>query len=516
MNIQKKLSRRDFLITSSLGALGAGFYTSKLFGSGFNSFSNDFNQTRFYQPMVITGKELVIQPVLRHRLEKYQAQTSWRNWGDVHTEEAASQEVQRITQELERMKEKANFPVKILPVKRAMSHEEGEKIKQEKNYDLMLLYAAGAEYDKGLDPCIPEDRLCLIFVRHKNGPMYDWYENASNRFLRVGGKNFEIDSHRYFHGMGPDDVIVDDYDEMLWKIRAIYGLHNFFGKKIVALGGASGKLTSMAPEIARTKFIFDIIEIGYDDLGKRLDTALKDSKMGQKVQDMMSQYLKIPNTKIDTKTDFIKNAFYLYFIFKNYLSENNATAFTINNCMGTIMNVSQTTACLTLSMLNDEGYLAFCESDFVVIPSGILLHYISGTPVFMHNPAYPDKNNVTCAHCTSPRRMDGKGYEPADLVTHYESDYGAAIKVDMKIGQKVTLIDPDAEQKRWLGIEGSVIENPHLPACRSQQEIKFVGDTSRLRSEIRGSHWMMTYGTWTNEMGYACRKMGVDWLNISI
>jgi L-fucose isomerase-like protein len=37
----------------------------------------------------------------------------------------------------------------------------------------------------------------------------------------------------------------------------------------------------------------------------------------------------------------------------------------------------------TLALLNDEGLIAFCESDFVVIPSGILLHYISGKPVFL-------------------------------------------------------------------------------------------------------------------------------------
>jgi hypothetical protein len=85
----------------------------------------------------------------------------------------------------------------------------------------------------------------------------------------------------------------------------------------------------------------------------------------------------------------------------------------------------------------------------------------------------------------------------------------------MKINQKVTLIDPDAAQERWLGIEGIVAGNPFLPSCRSQQEIKFVGDTDLLRREIRGSHWMLAYGSWTREIGYATRKLGMDWLNIS-
>ncbi len=33
--------------------------------------------------------------------------------------------------------------------------------------------------------------------------------------------------------------------------------------------------------------------------------------------------------------------------------------------------------------------------------------------------------------------------------------------------------------------------------------------------EIRGSHWLMTYGDYLNEMGYGVRKLGLDWLNIS-
>ena len=53
------------------------------------------------------------------------------------------------------------------------------------------------------------------------------------------------------------------------------------------------------------------------------------------------------------------------------------------------MPIAQTSACLTLSVLNDAGYMAFCESDFVVIPAGILLAQISGRPQFLNDPTYP-------------------------------------------------------------------------------------------------------------------------------
>ena len=58
----------------------------------------------------------------------------------------------------------------------------------------------------------------------------------------------------------------------------------------------------------------------------------------------------------------------LYGLFKDLMRENGAEAFTIKDCMRTIMPMSRTTACLTLGLLNDEGLLAFCESDFVIIP----------------------------------------------------------------------------------------------------------------------------------------------------
>ena len=64
----------------------------------------------------------------------------------------------------------------------------------------------------------------------------------------------------------------------------------------------------------------------------------------------------MPDTKLETKKEFIRNAFVLYVIFKEWLREHDATAITIGACMGTIIPMSDTTACLPLGWLNDEGY----------------------------------------------------------------------------------------------------------------------------------------------------------------
>jgi hypothetical protein len=111
--------------------------------------------------------------------------------------------------------------------------------------------------------------------------------------------------------------------------------------------------------------------------------------------------------------------------------------------------------------------------------------------------------------------MDGKRYEPARIMTHYESDFGAAPKVEIPVGQQVTFIDPQYATGRWLGMKGIVRDNPFLPICRSQQDVEILGDWKRLVAETRDSHWMMAYGDYLKEIGYATRKIGIRWADLS-
>jgi len=165
--------------------------------------------------------------------------------------------------------------------------------------------------------------------------------------------------------------------------------------------------------------------------------------------------------------------------------------------------------------LNDEGYAAFCESDFVVVPAGVFLRYLCGKPVFMHNSTFPHGGIVTCAHCTAPRRMDGTRYEPVRVLTHYESEYGAAPKVEMPKGQEVTFINPEYATGRWVGIKGAVEANPFYDICRSQQDVRIHGNWKRLLNEVRDSHWMMVYGDYLEEIAYAAHRIGITWDSVS-
>ena len=454
-------------------------------------------------------RALKVQPVLTYALPTRREATSWRSWGGLQKEADVAAEKARITTELASLKGKADFPLEILPLAAVQNAKEAALVAQG-DYDTMLVYAAGGGGDI-LQKLISPQKSNLMFLRHDPGPVYLWYEIAHPRFLRNTADQFDQT------GLDVKDIVVDKHDDLLWRFRALHGLKNTLGKRIVAIGGpggwgAGGK---KAPEIARSLWKLDIVDYSYKDLEPRLKAAKQDAGLVKRCEAAAGRYLAQSHVSLHTARPFVNRAFLLTEVMKDIMDEAHTDAITVNQCMGTIMGISETTACMPLSLLNDEGYLAFCESDFVVIPSGILLHYISGKPVFLNDPTFPHDNVVTLAHCTAPRKMDGRRAERVKILTHFESDYGAAPKVEMKLGQICTTLVPDFACKKWVGFEGKIVGNPFLDICRSQIDMKVQGDGQALLQEMKGFHWMMSYGNYLSETGYALKKLNVELHHVS-
>ena len=463
---------------------------------------------------VVTGRKLTVQPILMYRIPERRDATSWKSWGGVQTESAASEEAERISKELNALSTETSL-FEILPVAKVKTVEQALQV-HKNDYDVVIVYPATGSGDM-LRACFARKRNkdTLVFVRHRSGPVYYWYEALSVKYLHTDDDKPGRNSSQDHGGVHVNDVVVDDYQELLWRLRALYGIKNFIGARIIALGGAWGKYSPDAPRVARDNYSMEIVELSYDDVTPEIENTRKDAGLVSEAQKYAQRYASLPGTRLATDKKFMVNTFLLHHVFRNLLRRYDAPAFTIKSCMSTILPIAGTTPCLSLSLLNDEGMLAFCESDFVVIPSGILLHYISGKPVFLHNSTFPHNGVVTCAHCSAPRRMNGNDYEPAKIVTHFESEYGAAPKVEIPRGQEVTFVNPQYSSGRWVGFKGIVKGNPSYEICRSQQDVEILGDWRKLLKEVRDSHWMMTYGDYLKELGYASRKIGVNWVDIS-
>ena len=492
-----EISRRKFMQVTGTSALGAAAL-SGLSWTALSSVQADGTNK-------IKRKALILKPIFTYEIAVRRNQTSWRNWGGIQTEKDKDLELLRIKEELKTLQSKADFPLEILPVDSVRNPDDLTNITDLQSADLYLVYAAGGGMDI-FSSLNKTGKNMIIFCRHKSGPVYLWYEIISPRFLRQHTDKLAVT------GINENDVVIDNQDEILWKLRALCGLKNTLNSKIIAIGGpgAWAQPKDVVPNLVREKYKLDIQTVSYEELGKLITEARADKSVISRAKNRTSSYLGDTTIKLETNLQFVENCFVLEEVLTRIMEKFNCRAITINNCMGTIMPLAETSACLTLSLLNDAGYLAFCESDFAVVPSGLLLANISGKPVFLNDPTYPHDGVITLAHCTAPRRMDGRKLEPARLLSHFESDYGAAPKVEMLIGQTVTNIMPDFAFKNNVGLLGEIIDNPFLDICRSQIDIKFECDSKQVAEKMPGFHWITVYGDYMKESGYALKKIGID------
>lgn len=487
-------SRRHFL----QGISAAGIGMSGLSSTGLSLWGAEAEPAPADRPFP-QGVPLRIKPILIFDVPTRADRRSWRNYGAIHTLEAAQEEAARITKELAQLHQKAEFPIQLHPVELLDSQSKLEQLKIE-DADLCVLYAAGHVTQWPLK--LP----MVMFVRHRSGPFYLGFEIAHWRFLRGSGDTWVRPDYDF------DDVVVDRYDELLWRLRTMYGLKNARGTKMLTIGGLSA-YSALAqkhgPTAAREVWGYEFVNVADEEFAKRLTAARADPKVQKQIEAETSALLNMPNVKLETERKFVFNSLTALHVVRQFLQETGASNFGFARCMGyEQITMLDTPPCLLLSLANDEGYTAFCHTDLSHTMPGVLLRWIASRPAFVCNSHVPHDGLFFAAHCQAPRRMNGRDFEPAAIMTHYESDYGAACKTFYRKGQVVTVIIPNLACTQWQGFRGKIVDVPSYPACRSQMEIEIDGDWRRLARRMEGFHTLVVYGDYLREVGYALKKLG--------
>ena len=109
------------------------------------------------------GAPLRVKPILVFDVPTRGDRTSWRNYGAIHTPEAAQNEARRVEQELGQLAARAEFPLEVLPVEVLDSQAKFEQVPVAAA-DLCLVYAAGYVSHWPLNTPM------IMFVRHRSGP----------------------------------------------------------------------------------------------------------------------------------------------------------------------------------------------------------------------------------------------------------------------------------------------------------------------------------------------------------
>ncbi len=458
------------------------------------------------------GRALRVLPALMYNLERRQEKTSWRSYGGLCTEADVTAEIGRIAGDLKQLVEKAEFPIEVLPLAQIRDEAAARQVAAA-DADAIVLYAASGGTNL-VDLVAASKTPMVMFIRHKSGPFYLWYEIAHWRFLRQNGDSLAVAN------ADAQDIVVDDYSEMLWRLRALYGLANAKGTKMLAIGGLvaySEPAQQNGPAHAKEVWGYGIETITEEQFAEHLAKARSDPTMVKDAERRAEELLATPNVALATERRFVVNSCLALAVCEQLMAQTGASNFGFGRCMGRpVIEMLDTPPCLVLSLANDAGYTAYCHTDLSHTFPGVLMRWIAGRPTFVCNSHFPHEGLFTVAHCAAPRKMNGVDYEPATIMTHYESDYGAACRVEYTKGQKVTVVIPNLRCTKWQGFRGTIVESPAFPACRSQMEIAIDGDWRRLVAEMEGFHTQIVYGDYLREIGYALKKLGrVEWQSYS-
>ena len=162
------------------------------------------------------------------------------------------------------------------------------------------------------------------------------------------------------------------------------------------------------------------------------------------------------------KTDMLA-ADKTYSAIKKICQEERLDAMTIR-CFD-IVKACNTTSCLALARLNDEGIVAGCEGDMQTLMTMLLAKKLLNEPAFMANPSILTDTTSMFAHCTVPLSMCYK----TSMRTHFESGIGVAVQGDMPLGDYTIMKWGGRKLDKYFVTEAKAIKNEYSNHfCRTQ------------------------------------------------
>lgn len=156
----------------------------------------------------------------------------------------------------------------------------------------------------------------------------------------------------------------------------------------------------------------------------------------------------------------------------------------------------QTSGCLALSRLNDEGLICGCEGDVPAAFSMLLLFALTGEAPFMANPAAVDSanNRLLLAHCSVPRRAVS-GYR---LQSHFETGLGVGLSGDFDPGPATVFKAGGPGLDKYFVSGAEVLPAPpQAGLCRTQVRLQLQESTGYFLHASLANHHVLVRGDYS-------------------
>lgn len=237
------------------------------------------------------------------------------------------------------------------------------------------------------------------------------------------------------------------------------------------------------------------------NLLKFSDTILYDYKNKTVSESFINSFKNNTDKNLDEESK-------VYTLLKEVITENNLEAITVE-CFP-LVNKYSVTACLALSMLNNENIAAGCEGDLVSIASMMIVKEILGIVPWMANIANIKNNICLFAHCTIQKNL----IEDFCLKTHFETGKSLAVKGNFKKNNITLLRFNDSFTKAFIA-KGEIVNRPdYNNACRTQIEVllddKFI---ELMKNSPLGNHHIIIPGDNIDILKLFCEIKEIEIIN---
>ena len=190
-----------------------------------------------------------------------------------------------------------------------------------------------------------------------------------------------------------------------------------------------------------------------------------------------------------------------YLAIKKICQEERLDAMTIR-CFD-IVKACDTTSCLALALLNDEGIVAGCEGDMQTLMSMLLVKRLCGAEAFMANPSQLTETTTMLAHCTIPLKM----CDELTLRSHFESGIGVAIQGALPLTDYTIFKWGGPKLDRYFVTEAQAVETPYSNHfCRTQITLNVDLRPYLLQHSI-GNHHVIIKGKHADKINHFLRTI---------
>ena len=284
--------------------------------------------------------------------------------------------------------------------------------------------------------------------------------------------------------------------------------------KILLVGGANGTAPACSPAKVKEQWGVEVIPV----TAQQIIEAHKAVDLAAAEAEAQEYWIKPAKKIIEPSRDEIINSARLFLATRNLMIQSGARAITSSLCMG-----KPAKGCLAFSKLNDLGLVGACEGDMDSTLTMLMFGYAFGKPGFVTDPLFDvSRNAVIHAHCVSSSKMDGPAGEraPFMLRSHRDDNHGAAVEVDLRVGQQITCAKIVNLDTLLLSAQ-KIIEIPDFDdrGCRTQITCEVADARKMLQNWGSGAvekegmmtllHRVVFYGNHVENAGYLAQLTGM-------